>query len=208
VKQQMIMNDFLERKEAVELKNCQIQQARKGHSMEVLLKNTTEITGSPKKIHVSSLEFEDSTAATISVQTLEGKSVFESVSVNKKVTRKMESKFVATGKKQQDVNLCDSSGTVRVTFWEENIDILEEQASYCLQNFVVYEFGFSKYLGMAMQGSHTSHGNIAEVQQAEEANGYSEILNAAIIGVSHLTIHVTTNAFVFRNIYRRRALRT
>jgi len=64
----MVMNDFLERKEAVELKDCQIQQARKGHSMEVLLKNTTEITGSPKKIHVSSLEFEDSTAATISVQ--------------------------------------------------------------------------------------------------------------------------------------------
>jgi len=56
--------------------------------MEVLLKNTTEITGLPKKIHVSSLEFEDSTAATISVQEVEGKSVFERVSVNIKVTRK------------------------------------------------------------------------------------------------------------------------
>jgi len=42
---------------------------------------------------------------------------------------------------------------VRVTLWEENIDVLEEQASYCLQNFVVREFGSSKYLGMAMQGS-------------------------------------------------------
>lgn len=53
------------------------QQARRGHSMEVLLKNTTEIIGSPKKISVSSLEFEDSTPATISLQELEGKSVFE-----------------------------------------------------------------------------------------------------------------------------------
>jgi len=26
----MLMNDFLERKEAVELKDCQIQQARRG----------------------------------------------------------------------------------------------------------------------------------------------------------------------------------
>jgi len=94
----MVMNDFLERKEAVELKDCQIQQARRGHNMEVLLKNTTEITGSLRKIHVSSLEFEDSTAATISVQEVEGKSVFERVSVNIKVTRKMESEFVATGK--------------------------------------------------------------------------------------------------------------
>ena len=67
VKQQMAMNDFLERKEAVELKDCQIQQARRGHSMEVLLKNTTEIIGLPKKISVSSLEFEDSTPATLSL---------------------------------------------------------------------------------------------------------------------------------------------
>jgi len=48
----------------------------------------------------------------------------------------MESKFVATGKKQKDVIVCDSSGTMTVTLWEKNIDILEEQASYCLQNFV------------------------------------------------------------------------
>ena len=87
----MAMNDFLKRKEAVELKDCQIQQARIGHNMEVLLKNTTEINGSPKKISVSSLEFEDSIPATISLQELEGKSVFERVSVNIKVTRKMES---------------------------------------------------------------------------------------------------------------------
>ncbi len=44
----------------------------------------------------------------------------------------MESEFVATGKKKQDVTVCDSSGTGKVTvcLWEE---ILEEQASYTLQ---------------------------------------------------------------------------
>ena len=65
----------------------------------------------PKK-YVSSLEFEDSTPATISLQELEGKSVFERVSVNIKVTRKIESEFVATGKMKQDVIACDSSGTL------------------------------------------------------------------------------------------------
>jgi len=53
---------------------------------------------------------------------------------------------------------------VRVTPWEENINILQEQASYCLQNFVVREFGSSKYLGMAMQGSQVIPiGDIGEV---------------------------------------------
>ena len=51
----------------------------------------------------------------------------------------MESGLVATGKRKQDVIVCDSSATVKVTLWEENTDILEQQASYCLQNFVVCE---------------------------------------------------------------------
>ena len=49
---------------------------------------------------VSSVEFEDSTPATTS-QELEGKSAFERVSVNIKVTRKIESEFVANGKKKK-----------------------------------------------------------------------------------------------------------
>lgn len=119
----------------------------------------------------------------------------------------MESKFVATGKKQKDVIVCDSSGTMTVTLWEKNIDILEEQASYCLQNFVARWVRLQQVLGDG-DARITSHGNIGEVQQAEAASGYSEILNAAIIGVSPLTNCVTTNAFGFLNIYRRRALWT
>ena len=33
---------------------------------------------------------------------------------------------------KQAVIVCDSNGTVKVTLWEENIDILEQQTSYCL----------------------------------------------------------------------------
>ncbi len=65
VKQRAAMRDLLEKKEAVDLKDRQIQQARRGHSMEVLLKNSTEVSASPKKISVSSLEFEDANATTI-----------------------------------------------------------------------------------------------------------------------------------------------
>ena len=72
-KHRTALNDFLGRKEAVELKDCQIQQAKRSYSMEVLLKNTTEITGLPKKISVSSLEFEDDSPATIRLEELEGK---------------------------------------------------------------------------------------------------------------------------------------
>ena len=88
---------------------------------------------------------------------------------------------------KQAVIVCDSNGTVKVTIWEENIDILEQQTSYCLQNFVVRS---SKYLEMAMQGSWVIPvGDIWEVRQADEESGCSKILNAAIIDVSHLGTH-------------------
>ena len=57
----------------------------------------------PKKYLFLAWNLRTCTPATISLQELEGKSVFERVSVNIKVTRKMESEFVATGKMKQDV---------------------------------------------------------------------------------------------------------
>ena len=35
---------------------------------------------------------------------------------------------------------------MKITLWEENIETLEEQACYTLQNFVVHEYN-CKYLG-------------------------------------------------------------
>ena len=83
----------------------------------------------------------------------------------------MESGLVATEKRKQDVIV--TAMPRWVTLWEENIDILEQQASsYCLQNFVVSEFGSSKYLGMAMQGSRVIPiSDIGEARQADEESG-------------------------------------
>lgn len=53
--------------------------------------------------------------------------------------KKSDPELVGTGKKKQDIVVCDSSGTGRVTLWEENIDAVEEHACYTLHNFVVHE---------------------------------------------------------------------
>ena len=72
-KHRTALNNFLDRKEAVELKVAKYNQAKRSHNIEVLLKNTTEITGSPKKISVSSLEFQDDIPATIRLEELDRK---------------------------------------------------------------------------------------------------------------------------------------
>ena len=75
------------------------------------------------------------------------------VTVDVKVQKAMDAEFVSTGKRKQDVTVCDSSGFNKVTLWEENIDTLKEGACYTLENFVVKDYNCKKYLGMAMEGS-------------------------------------------------------
>ena len=187
-KQRSLMSEFMEKKEAVALKDCQVQQARRGYDMEVLLKNSSAVVGSPKKLKVSMLEFEDDTPATILLQDLEGKSAFERISVNVKVIKKTDPELVGTGKKKQDFIVADSSGTGRVTLWEENVDALEEQTCYTLENFIVRNYNCTKYLGMAMQRSQIIPiGDIGEVMQIDD--GTIEIHDATIVGVSHLGTH-------------------
>ena len=110
-KQRTMMNEFSEKRETVILKDCQIQQARRGHDMEVLLKNTTQILQSPKVLSVSNFEFETNAPTTISLQELEQRNIYERITVTVKVSKKFAPELVATGKKKQDIIVCDATGT-------------------------------------------------------------------------------------------------
>ena len=56
-KQQKQMEDFMSKRQPVQLTNFEIKQARRGNKMEILLKANTSIGESPKKIEVLSVEF-------------------------------------------------------------------------------------------------------------------------------------------------------
>ena len=60
--------------------------------------------------------------------------------------------------------LCCHSSTAKVTLWEEQVGILHDQTSYKLENFVVREFGGTKYLSM---GSESKVIPIEEIKDAK-----------------------------------------
>ena len=64
-----------------------------------------------------------------------------------KVLKASDVEHVGSGKKQ-DIYIADHRGTVKVTLWEENIGILKEKHCYRLENFVVREWGNTKYLAV------------------------------------------------------------
>jgi len=48
-KQQKLMEDFMSKRQPIQLSDCKIKQARRGDKMEILLKANTSIGDSPKK---------------------------------------------------------------------------------------------------------------------------------------------------------------
>ena len=44
--------------------------------------------------------------------------------------------------------MANHGGTVKAMLWEENIGVLKEKHCYRLENFVVREWGDTKYLAM------------------------------------------------------------
>ena len=60
---------------------------------------------------------------------------------------------VPGGKQKQDITIGDSSGTLKFTVWQEEIDTMEEDVSYRISGVVVREFKGKKFLSTSKQDS-------------------------------------------------------
>ena len=145
------MAEMLPKKQAIEIENCEIKPSRRGEKLEILLKADSRISESPKKIEVADIDFEDETPEEIELDALEGKFEYAKVTVGVKIHRVSEPDIVRTGKKKQEVLVADKKSTAKVTLWEDQVGSLTEGVSYCLQSFVVKEFGGEKYLSMGVE---------------------------------------------------------
>ena len=101
--QRTLMDNYIKSKGTVDLNDCQIQEAKRGRDMEVLIKNSTAML---KKISVSDMEFEASTPSTVTLHELEGKCIHERVTVDVKVQNAMDAEVVSTVKRGSMMSLC------------------------------------------------------------------------------------------------------
>ena len=70
---------------------------------------------------------------TITLDTLANMEVFQRVTVNVKVVGVKET-IQLSNKVKKDVLLTDKSGTAKVSLWEEHMNAMKEQESYCLNS--------------------------------------------------------------------------
>ena len=136
------------KKTAIEIANCEIKSSRRGDQMEILLKSDSRIGESTKEIKVADIDFEGDTQDEIELDALQSKFKYAKVTVRVKIHRASDAETVRTGKQKQEVVVADLTSTGKDTLWEDQIGSLTEGLSYCLQGFVVKEFGGEKYLSM------------------------------------------------------------
>ena len=114
---------------------------------------------------------------------LQLKHVYARVSVNLRAQKLADLETVHTGKQKQDVYVADHSSTAKVILWEEQVGILHDKTSYKLENFVVREFGGTKYLSM---GSESKVIPIEEIKDAKTvAKDYESMLKGLKLWLCH-----------------------
>ena len=185
--QQRKLKDYHQKNIAVALENCEVKPARQGEGYEVMLKTSTLIKQSPKKLDVASLMADITTASkTITLSSLQSLDVFQKVTANIKVVELKDETQVG-GRVKRDVSVADESGMARVSVWEGNVNAMDKDRSYCLKNFMVREYQRTKYLTKAKEGSEIipigDKGAVAE--QGDRDDELWVINNVTVAGVPY-----------------------
>ena len=181
----------------VTLSRCEIKTGRQdGDGLELHLRNTTEVAKSEKTFDVSN-EIDQKDVIT-DVGVVHELVQYQRVTVEGKVVELDVVKEVSGGKKKQDLVIGDSSGSTRLTVWEEVIGKVAEGKSYRFTGMMVREFKGKKFLSTSKSDSKVEEiADIGEVEVDEEeeveeggSGGLEKLVNGVrVVGVDRLTLY-------------------
>ena len=167
------MQEFKSSRRTVELKDCQLQRARRGDQLEIVLKSGSEVGPSSKEIDVSGIDFMEGDAPDVQLCAITSKCIFDLVSVRGRVHSICKAETLESGSIKQDVVIGDSSAVGRVTIWGDRVDTLETGKCYLFSSFMVKEFGGIKYLSMRKEYSKIE--GIEDIGAVKNIEGDSDV---------------------------------
>ena len=183
--QQNKMKQMMENKQPIHIDDCQIKSAQRGNRLDILLKSSSKIMKSPKKIDTTNMRSENEE---ICLDELDARNEYDKITTKVKVIQILQTVTVHSGKTVQEVLVGDSSGVTRCSLWEQDMDSLSVGSSYLLKNFEVHEFASKKYITKARHGCEIIPiEDIGDVADKPSEVQDEEIKNAQIVGVPQLT---------------------
>ena len=174
----------------VHLSNCEISKSSyTDGGLEVIVRKTTNIEPSPKKIKFQIPVRE--TQKEVNIAEISGLEVGTVVSLRCKVLTVSPARVVSTGRLQH-ATLADDTGTITLCCWDRNIDCVLESTWYSFTNLSISSFRDEKTLTLKMSSSVsevTRHVDDNTVKVVEENDSVEVLNNAAIIGTQHFNLH-------------------
>lgn len=151
-KQHEKLENLANQRSPVEIAKCAIKPSLADSSkFEVLLNTYTQVSKSPTKFDVPA-NLLDGEARSFSLKTISTMSNNDKVTTTVKCVKVDNPTKLNTGKVKQDTIIADSTGTIRLTLWEEDVNKIEEGKSYKLINMLVRCFKGCNYLSFPTDG--------------------------------------------------------
>ena len=173
-------------KQPIILSNCEVKKSRYGDEMEILLTKSTKICTSPRKFE-SVVSKPDLQFVTLDkINTLPD---FTRVTVDIKVLSIDDKVEVKPQLFKQDVTIADSTCAAQLTVWQTDIDKIELDKSYQLQNVAVRTFDNKKYLTPVKSGFAIIEKEDIGATAEALPNTSNKLHEAQVIGVSSLEIY-------------------
>ena len=119
----------------VNLSDVKIKCAKHSDDLELLLKTSSQVQRSPKKIAPAKVA--KLVSSNISLIDLQHKKDYDRVNVRAKVLRIEDPVKVSPVLQKQDVTIADSSAAAKITLWEKSIGNLSVHKSYEFPQFAV-----------------------------------------------------------------------
>ena len=157
--------------------------------MEIKLTSKTNIGQSPKKFD-SIAEPSNSPAAPTPVSQIHKMGNFDRVDLKVKISQVNPPCTVPTGKLKQDLIVADSTGTIKLTLWGNEVGKYDIDSSYQLQQMSIRTYNGYKYLNFPKEGGSSTKigdiGDVANITDNSQHTSSSDIHNATVGGVSRL----------------------
>ena len=179
------LSNITEKKQPLVLSNCEVKESKYSTGLEVVVRNTSEVLSSPKKMNVPDSMFAKTKGSLVTIEEVAQLSNYEVIAVQVKVLGEEEATEVKKGLIKQDYWIADASACCKIVTWEDNVGLLVVGESYKLSGLVVRTFNGKKYLSVQTEGFVATKiddiGVVAEVP--EEQATEKKFTGVSIVGV-------------------------
>ena len=179
---------FYERKMPVAIGNCQIKESPYSSSLEVVIRNSSDLHQSPLEFPMDVNTLSTDSTVTINLEELPQLSNFQKVSVTK--VTDVHDVVKVKDLTKQEYSIADATSTSTIVVWEDSVGILSEGCSYKLSGLLVRTFGNEKFLSVPRDNfTITEIDDIGEVSVPAVANASNEHVTQAVVkGIKHLDV--------------------